>query len=92
MIKVKVINGNGWYHNKVGEVFDVIEGDFGLSEKKYFSIVNNNNCLINQSDCEIIYEPTDKEVLKFFYKEYCKNNRRHKTYQANRLLDIISKH
>lgn len=56
---VKIIEGSGWYKNKINEEFIVV--DYGGVSGKYYELVNNNTLVIAKNESKFI-KFSDKEV------------------------------
>lgn len=55
-MKVKIINGSGWYKDKVGEVFEVEEISLSYEYIVYQSKLKHVRAYISMKDCEEIQE------------------------------------
>ena len=56
---VKIIDGSGWYKNKINEKFIVV--DYDGASGKYYELVNDNTMVIAKNESKFI-KFSDKEV------------------------------
>lgn len=56
---VKIIEGSGWYKNKINKEFIVV--DYDGASGKYYELVNNNTLVIAKNESKFI-KFSDKEV------------------------------
>lgn len=57
-MKIKIINGSGWYRDKVGETFEVIRTQTNRRYKKEYIVfeILGGYDWVDEEDCEIVEE------------------------------------